>query len=56
LECDGVVILLLSPEDQKLRLYALDLPENPSDIEESRELPVASEAAGAARRFEQARL
>jgi formate hydrogenlyase transcriptional activator len=33
-ECDGVAITLPGPEDRKLRIYALDFPENPSDIEE----------------------
>jgi uncharacterized protein YigA (DUF484 family) len=41
MECDGVAINLPGPEDQKLRVYALDFPENPTDIEEGSE-PVAT--------------
>src|SRR5262249_44429322 len=51
MECEGVAIVLPSPEDRKLRVYALDFPENPTDIVEGSE-PVASEKAGAARVFQ----
>jgi formate hydrogenlyase transcriptional activator len=51
MECDGVAITLPCPEDQKLRVYALDFPENPSDIEEGYE-PPADEKTGAARVFQ----
>jgi formate hydrogenlyase transcriptional activator len=36
MQCDGVGIALPGPEDQKLRIYALDFPEHPSEIEEGR--------------------
>jgi formate hydrogenlyase transcriptional activator len=42
MQCDGVGIDLLSPEDQKLRLYALDFPNNPGLIQEGFE-PAASD-------------
>jgi formate hydrogenlyase transcriptional activator len=51
MEYDGVAITLPRPEDQKLSVYALDFPDNPSDIEESFE-PAADEKAGAARVFQ----
>ena len=50
-ECDSVAITLPGPEDQKLRVYALDFPENPSDIEEGFEL-TADENAGVATVFQ----
>jgi len=43
MECDGVGIDLPSPEDGKLRLYALDFPGNPGIIEEGFE-PAAEDA------------
>jgi formate hydrogenlyase transcriptional activator len=39
MQCDGVGIDLPSPEDKKLRLYALDFPSNPGIIEEGYEPP-----------------
>jgi formate hydrogenlyase transcriptional activator len=51
MQCDGVGIELPSPEDQKLRVYALDFPEHPSEIEEGGE-PPADEKTGAARAFQ----
>ena len=33
MQCDGVGIMLPSPEDGKLRIYALDFPDNPEHIE-----------------------
>jgi formate hydrogenlyase transcriptional activator len=51
LECDGVGINLPGPEDGKLRLYALDYPGNPTDIEEGFE-PLAREKAGPVRVFQ----
>jgi formate hydrogenlyase transcriptional activator len=50
MQCDGVGIDLPSPEDKKLRLYALDFPENPGIIEEGFE-PPADEKASALRVF-----
>ena len=50
MQCDGVGIDLPSPEDQKLRLYALDFPGNPGIIEEGFE-PPADEKASAVRAF-----
>ena len=50
MQCDGVGIDLPSPEDQKLRLYALDFPGNPGIIEEGFE-PPAEEKASAVRAF-----
>ncbi len=50
MQCDGVGIDLPSPEDKKLRLYALDFPENPGLIEEGFE-PPADEKASALRVF-----
>jgi formate hydrogenlyase transcriptional activator len=50
MQCDGVGIDLPSPEDQKLRLYALDFPGNPGIIEEGFE-PPADENASAVRVF-----
>jgi len=47
MECAGVAITLPDPEDLKLRVYALDFPENPSNIAEGFE-PPASEKARAA--------
>jgi formate hydrogenlyase transcriptional activator len=51
MECDGVAITLLAPEDRKLRVYALDFPGNPTDIEEGSE-PVAGKTAVAANVFQ----
>ena len=51
MQCDGVGIELPGPEDQKLRVYALDFPEHPSEIEEGGE-PPADERTGAARVFQ----
>jgi formate hydrogenlyase transcriptional activator len=50
MKCDGVGIDLPSPEDKKLRLYALDFPDNPGIIEEGFE-PPADEQASAYRVF-----
>src|SRR3954468_2299017 len=50
MQCDGVAIDLPSPEDKKLRLYALDFPDNPGIIEEGFE-PPADEKASALRVF-----
>jgi formate hydrogenlyase transcriptional activator len=50
MQCDGVGIDLPSPEDKKLRLYALDFPDNPGMIEEGFE-PPADEKASALRVF-----
>jgi formate hydrogenlyase transcriptional activator len=50
MQCDGVGIDLPSPEDKKLRLYALDFPDNPGAIEEGFE-PPADEKASALRVF-----
>ena len=43
MQCDGVGIDLPSPEDGKLRLYALDFPDNPGHIEEGFEPPARRE-------------
>jgi formate hydrogenlyase transcriptional activator len=50
MQCDGVGIDLPSPEDKKLRLYALDFPDNPGMIKEGFE-PPADEKASALRVF-----
>ncbi len=50
MQCDGVGIDLPSPEDKKLRLYALDFPNNPGIIKEGFE-PPADEKASALRVF-----
>jgi len=50
MQCDGVGIDLPSPEDKKLRLYALDFPDNPGIIKEGFE-PAADEKASALRVF-----
>jgi formate hydrogenlyase transcriptional activator len=50
MQCDGVGIDLPSPEDKKLRLYALDFPDNPGIIQEGFE-PPADEKASAVRVF-----
>jgi len=50
MQCDGVGIDLPSPEDKKLRLYALDFPDNAGMIEEGFE-PPADEKASALRVF-----
>jgi formate hydrogenlyase transcriptional activator len=51
MQCDGVGIDLPSPDDKKLRLYALDFPDNPGIIQEGFE-PPADEKASALRVFE----
>jgi formate hydrogenlyase transcriptional activator len=51
MECDGAGIALPGPEDRKLRLYALDFPGSPWNIEEGNEPPV-DEKAGARRVFQ----
>ncbi len=51
MECDGVGIALPRPDDQKLRIYALDFPENPGIIEEGYE-PPADEKPSAVRVFQ----
>jgi formate hydrogenlyase transcriptional activator len=53
MQCDGVGIALPSLEDQKLRIYALDFPENPGKIEEGFE-PPADEKASSLRVFHSA--
>jgi len=50
MQCDGVGIDLPSPEDKKLRLYALDFPDKAGMIEEGFE-PPASEESSALRVF-----
>jgi len=50
MQCDGVGIDLPSPEDKKLRLYALDFPDNPGMIKEGFE-PPADEKASALQVF-----
>lgn len=45
MECDGAGIALPGPEDRKLRLYALDFPENPGKIEEGYAPPVDEKAS-----------
>jgi formate hydrogenlyase transcriptional activator len=45
MQCDGVGIDLPSPEDRKLRLYALDFPGNPGIIEEGYEAPAEEESS-----------
>jgi formate hydrogenlyase transcriptional activator len=50
MQCDGVGIDLPSPEDKKLRLYALDFPDKSGIIEEGFE-PPADEKASALRVF-----
>jgi formate hydrogenlyase transcriptional activator len=51
MQCDGAGVTLPQPEDGKLRIYALDFPENPGIIEEGYEPPV-EEKASARRVFE----
>jgi formate hydrogenlyase transcriptional activator len=51
MQCDGVGIDLPDPEDRRLRLYALDFPDNPGIIEEGFEPPI-DDKASAARVFE----
>jgi formate hydrogenlyase transcriptional activator len=46
MQCDGVGVDLPSPVDKKLRLYALDFPDNPGIIQEGFE-PAADEKASA---------
>ena len=50
MQCDGVGIDLPSPDDNQLRLYALDFPGHPSTIEEGFE-PAAGEHSSAAQVF-----
>jgi formate hydrogenlyase transcriptional activator len=50
MQCDGVGIDLPSPEDKKLRLYALDFPDNHGMIKEGFE-PPADEKASSLRVF-----
>jgi formate hydrogenlyase transcriptional activator len=50
MQCDGVGIDLPSAEDGKLRIYALDFPDGPVNIEEGYE-PPADEKASAVRVF-----
>src|SRR5579871_6386678 len=45
MQCDGVGIDLPSPDDRKLRLYALDFPDNPGIIEEGFEPPADEKAS-----------
>src|SRR5580698_9178314 len=45
MQCDGVGVDLPSPEDKKLRLYALDFPDNPGIIEEGFEPPADEKAS-----------
>jgi formate hydrogenlyase transcriptional activator len=50
MQCDGVGIDLPSPVDGKLRVYALDFPDAPLDIEEGYE-PAADDKTSAVRVF-----
>jgi formate hydrogenlyase transcriptional activator len=50
MECDGVGIDLPSPEDGKLRIYALDFPDAPVQIDEGYE-PAADDKTSAVRVF-----
>jgi formate hydrogenlyase transcriptional activator len=50
MQCDGVGIDLPSPEDGKLRIYALDFPDAPVQIEEGYE-PAADDKTSAVRVF-----
>jgi formate hydrogenlyase transcriptional activator len=50
MQCDGVGIDLPSPEDGKLRIYALDFPDAPVQIEEGYE-PTADDKTSAVRVF-----
>jgi formate hydrogenlyase transcriptional activator len=50
MQCDGVGIDLPSPEDGKLRIYALDFPDAPLKIEEGYE-PAAGDKTSAVRVF-----
>ena len=45
MQCDGVGVDLPSPEDKKLRLYALDFPDNPGIIQEGFEPPADEKAS-----------
>jgi formate hydrogenlyase transcriptional activator len=51
MQCDGVGIDLPSPEDGKLRIYALDIADGPLKIEEGHE-PPADEKTSAVRVFQ----
>ena len=44
MECDGVGVALPSPEDGKLRIYALDFPGAPAPIQEGFEPPERNES------------
>ena len=50
MKCDGVGIDLPDPQDHRLRIYALDFPDNPGIIEEGFE-PPADDKASALRAF-----
>src|SRR5437016_1787485 len=50
MQCDGVGIDLPNREDGKLRIYAMDFPDGPSEIVEGHE-PPAGEKTSAARAF-----
>jgi formate hydrogenlyase transcriptional activator len=45
MQCDGVGVDLPSPVDKKLRLYALDFPDNPGIIQEGFEPPADEKAS-----------
>jgi formate hydrogenlyase transcriptional activator len=45
MQCDGVGVDLPSPDDKKLRLYALDFPDNPGIIQEGFEPPADEQAS-----------
>jgi formate hydrogenlyase transcriptional activator len=45
MKCDGVGIDLPDPEDRRLRIYALDFPDNPGIIEEGFEPPADDKAS-----------
>jgi formate hydrogenlyase transcriptional activator len=51
MQCDGVGIDLPSPEDGRLRIYAVDFPDAPVQIEEGYE-PPADEKTSAVRAFQ----
>jgi formate hydrogenlyase transcriptional activator len=51
MRCDGVGVDLPSPEDGKLRIYALDFPDAPLEIEEGYE-PAADDKTSAVRVFQ----
>ena len=45
MQCDGVGINLPGPEDQRLRIYALDFPANPGIVQEGFEPPEVEKAS-----------